>query len=101
MVTSEPGGPPIRTVRELGAALRHAREQRKLTQSQLAGRAQVSRQWISAVERGTHERAEIGKLLAVIAELGYEVALTPPRRQSIDLNEYLNRYAPADPGPVT
>lgn len=94
MATST-GDPPIRTIRELGAALRHAREQRKWTQSELASRARVGRQWLSAMERGTHDRAEIGKILAVISELGYEITLTPPPpRADLDLGEHLQRYLP-------
>ena len=43
---------PIRTMGDLGAALRSARLHRGLTQAALAARAGVSRSWLAGVERG-------------------------------------------------
>ena len=43
----------LATVRDLGSALRGARQQQGLNQQELASSAGVSRQWISTVEAGT------------------------------------------------
>lgn len=59
----------IRSVRDLAALVRTARLSRGWTQDELAHRAQVSRKWLSQLERGTHQRAELGHVLAVLRAL--------------------------------
>ena len=59
----------VRSARTLGMLLREQRRRRGLTQAQLARRAQVSRQWLSALERG-REGAELGRVLRTLASAG-------------------------------
>lgn len=59
----------MRTAADVGAAIRAARRAQGLTQAQLAERAGVGRQWLVALEKG-HDRAELGKAIAVLAALG-------------------------------
>ena len=60
----------IRTPQDLGAALRDGRRARELTQAELARAAGVSREWLIGVEQGHRPRAELEKVLAVLAALG-------------------------------
>ncbi|GCD20494.1 hypothetical protein CTKZ_20560 [Cellulomonas algicola] len=62
----------IRTMVEMGAVIRSARERAGLTQAALARRAGVSREWLINVESG-RTAAEFPRLLAVIEELELEV----------------------------
>jgi HTH-type transcriptional regulator/antitoxin HipB len=64
------------TPRELGLLVRTRRHDLKLSQQDLATRAGVSRPWLVAVEAG-HPRAELGKLLALVGELGLTLDLSP------------------------
>lgn len=59
----------IRTPRDLGASVRQARRDLHLSQSDLAATAGVSRQWLSALERGKRT-AELGLVLRVIDAAG-------------------------------
>jgi HTH-type transcriptional regulator/antitoxin HipB len=65
-----------RTPRELGLLIRERRHDLRLSQQDLAKRAGVSRPWLVAVEAG-HPRAEVGKLLALLSELGLTLDLSP------------------------
>ena len=58
----------IRTPLDLGLLIRDRRRKLGLSQSALAERAGVGRQWLVAVEHGK-ARAEIGLLLRALAEL--------------------------------
>lgn len=71
----------IRTPQDLGAALRDGRRARALTQAELARAAGVSREWLIGVEQGHRPRAELEKILAVLAalELPLTVGVTSPR----------------------
>lgn len=62
--------PSISTPVELGAVIRDAREQHGWTQTDLAHRAKVTRQWVIRMEKGRHSKAEIGLVLAVLNVLG-------------------------------
>ncbi|MDP9094574.1 MAG: helix-turn-helix domain-containing protein [Actinomycetota bacterium] len=64
------------TPRELGLLVRTRRHDLRLSQQDLANRARVSRPWLVAVEAG-HPRAELGKLLALLGELGLTLDLSP------------------------
>lgn len=65
----------LRNEIELGAAIRTARRSRKMTQMQLAAKAQVSRSFLITLERGQGPRAEIGRVLRVLRALGLRLAL--------------------------
>lgn len=71
----------------LGGAIYQRRTQLGLTQAELARRANVSRQWLVAVERGK-DTAEVGRLLAVVRVLGLQLELTPATGH--DLNAILD-----------
>ena len=64
----------VRTVNELGAAIRRARKLRGWTQGDLAVRAGISRRTLVALEGG-NPRGEIGIVLRVIAALDRELAV--------------------------
>jgi HTH-type transcriptional regulator / antitoxin HipB len=64
------------TPRELGLVVRTRRHDLRLSQQELADRAGVSRPWLVSVEAG-HPRAELGKLLTLLAELGLTLDLSP------------------------
>lgn len=59
----------IQNARDLGRAIRSAREARQLTQEQVAAAMGVSHQWISEVERGK-PNARIGAVIAIATALG-------------------------------
>ncbi len=61
---------------KLGLLVRERRHDLRLGQAELAARAGVGRPWLVAVEQG-HARAELGKLLALLAELGRLLDLSP------------------------
>lgn len=61
---------------KLGVMLRQLREQRGLTQAEVAERADISRQLLVKIEKG-HPRAEIGRVLAVVRALGGRIAIEP------------------------
>lgn len=58
-----------RSAADLGAGVRAARLARGWTQSELAARVGVGRQWLVGLEKG-HDRAELGKVMAVLRALG-------------------------------
>ncbi|MCL2424053.1 MAG: helix-turn-helix domain-containing protein [Micrococcales bacterium] len=58
----------VRTMAELGALMRSAREDAGLTQVELAQRAQVSREWLIKVEAG-RTNAEMLRIMDVLAQL--------------------------------
>lgn len=65
----------ISTPLDLGAAVRDARTAAQLTQAELAERAGVSREWLIGLERGTRPRAELTKILGVLAALDQPLML--------------------------
>lgn len=67
----------IRTPQDLGASIRDARRSRRLTQAELARRAGVSREWLIGVENGSRPRAELTKMLAVLAALDLDLTIHP------------------------
>jgi transcriptional regulator with XRE-family HTH domain len=89
------------TAREIGLLVRERRHDLRLSQQELAQRAGVGRPWLIAVEAG-HARAELGKLLALFAELGLTLDLSPARTadpaepgnrgQRVDLDDLLHRH---------
>lgn len=59
----------VRTMSDLGALVREARERSGLTQADLAKRAGVSREWLLKVEAG-RTPAEMPRVLDLLDELG-------------------------------
>jgi len=70
--------PSITTPVELGAVIRDAREQHGWTQTDLAHRSNVTRQWVIRMEKGRHNKAEIGLVLAVLNVLGLPLHVGAP-----------------------
>lgn len=58
-----------RTLPQLGLAVRRLRDRRGLSQAELATRADVSRQWVVAVEQGRTKGLEVGLLMRVLDAL--------------------------------
>lgn len=82
----------VQTVRQLGAAVRGNRLGRGWSQADLAQRAQVSRQWIVAIEGGK-ATAEIAPVLRTLAALGLmvDIIAAPTSHGDVDLDELLGR----------
>ena len=82
-------------MRELAAAVRAERKRLGLSQSELAERAGVGRDWIIGLEKGT-PTAEIGLILRALKSLGLTVQFCstsevhPPSR--VNLNELLEDH---------
>lgn len=70
--------PFIHTAQRLGEVVAAARHELGLTQAQLAAKAGVGRRFIVDVEAG-HDRAELGKVLAVLDALGLQPRAVPVR----------------------
>lgn len=67
----------IGTPNELGLLIRARRRELGLTQTALAQRAGVGRQWIVAIEGGK-SRAELGLVLRTLASLGLRMSVDSP-----------------------
>lgn len=65
---------PVRTPLDLGLIIRQQRRHLGLSQSDLAGRVGVGRQWIVAIEQGK-ARAELGLVLRTLAALDLTLAV--------------------------
>jgi len=83
----------INSIRDVAAAVRGRRIDRKLSQAELARRAGVSRKWIYELEGGKRT-AETGLLLRVLNELGLHLELStdsPSDTDGVDLDDLLSR----------
>lgn len=81
----------IQTTAAFGSAVRRARKDSGLTQAELAARAGVGRPWLSELEGGK-QRAELGRVLAVVGALDLALALIPaptPDPGGIDLDRII------------
>ncbi len=88
----------LATVRDLGAAVRAARQQAGLSQQALADRAGVPRQWVSRLETGSNPGAELRKVLDVLAALGLTVTLGPsPEPSSLDVDPFADMFGGEQP----
>jgi len=67
--------------RKLGAVLRQARLEHRLSQQALAERAGVSRAWLARVEAG-HRKAELEPLLKLLDALDLSMAVQPKTRDA-------------------
>lgn len=89
---------PVRSVEELGAAIRHRRRQLNWDQQSLAERVGVSRQWIVEIEAGK-PRAEIGLLIRALRTLGLELEISSeemPSQQESRVSPLLGRRGGLD-----
>lgn len=68
--------PFIHTPERLAEVVRAGRSEKGWTQQELATRANVGRKFVISVE-AAHPRAEIGKVLAVLAALGLQPRAVP------------------------
>ncbi|MXZ30999.1 MAG: helix-turn-helix transcriptional regulator [Acidimicrobiia bacterium] len=80
--------PQIIRPSELGAAIQGLRRSAGLTQAELAGRARVSRKWISEMENGK-ATAEIGVLCHVLEALGAHIEVVTAPAQDAVLEEII------------
>lgn len=97
--------PRIRSATDVGQIVRAARRRRRMTQSDLAMAAGVSRRWIVDLEAGK-PRAEFALILAVLDALGTpliaETAEAPAVTHAagstagVDLDDHLTRLAGND-----
>ncbi len=65
----------LKTIGELGLALREARHRRKLTQKQLAETLGTTQEWISQFETGRLENPSLGTVLKAFATLGIDLSI--------------------------
>ena len=70
----------IRTPLDLGLAIRDRRRSFKLSQTQLARKAAVGRQWVVAIEHGK-SRAELGLVLRTLSALDLPLTIDPGDRR--------------------
>jgi HTH-type transcriptional regulator / antitoxin HipB len=89
---------PIRSIRDLAAAVRGRRIDMGLNQADLASRAGVSRKWIYEFEAGK-ATAEFGLILRALDALGLVLdltanddAATPQTGATVDLDALLDEY---------
>lgn len=97
-------GTQIDSLRDLATAVHARRTDLGLSQQELAARTGVSRQWISAFERG-RPRAELGLVIRLLYALDLRFELVArdsdrrsPGRASVDLDALLEEYRPAGSG---
>lgn len=84
--------PSISSPASAGAIIRTRRQERGFSQKALADKAGVSRKFLIDLEAG-HERAELGKTLAVMAALGLSLEATDPIPRGSDHDPARRDYA--------
>lgn len=82
----------IDTPAAAGAIIRARRQERGLSQQSLAEATGVSRKFIVDLEAG-HERAELGKTMAVLHTLGVSLTATEPIPRGSDYDPARRDYA--------
>jgi transcriptional regulator with XRE-family HTH domain len=65
----------IRRPIEIGAAIRRLREDRGMTQEQLAAKLRASRRWVGQLERGKNPGAQFSMISAAVTALGAELRI--------------------------
>ncbi len=78
----------VRTPLDLGLVIRDRRCKLKLSQSELARKVGVGRQWVVAIEHGK-SRAELGLVLRTLSALDLPLMIDPddrPPRSSDDMS---------------
>ncbi|UQR61611.1 helix-turn-helix domain-containing protein [Bradyrhizobium sp. C-145] len=78
----------LKTISDLGLAVREARRRRKLTQKQLAQTLGTTQEWISQFETGRLENPSLGTVLKAFATLGIDLNIdsVPGSLQNNDLD---------------
>ena len=87
----------IRTPLDLGLAIRDRRRKLKLSQTELARKVGVGRQWVVAIEHGK-PRAELGLVLRTLAALDLPLTIDPGARrlrssddmEAVDIDNIVN-----------
>ncbi len=69
---------------DVGALVRDARARRGWTQAELAETVGVSRAWLVSIERGRHDRAEMGKVLRLLELVGVGMVGVDDRSVAVD-----------------
>lgn len=64
----------VYSAQSLGAAIKHYRQEAKLSQAELAQRTGLNRTYLSSLEQG-HETEQLRRLLRVMKELGVRMTL--------------------------
>lgn len=67
---------PVRSSEALGRTIRRRRQERRLTQAELAERVRASRQAVVALEKG-HETRALELVFDTLGELGLELVVRP------------------------
>jgi y4mF family transcriptional regulator len=84
---------PIQTTKAFGAAVRSARTDLGMSQTELAAKAGVGRPWLSELETGKRT-VELGRVLSVLSALDLAVTFTPtptPGRSVVDLGQIIGK----------
>jgi len=89
----------IRDTKQLGTALQRERKRQGLTQTQLADRAGVRQQTISAVEAGK-PRSELQIIFDILAALGLEASLRSRGETNIPSLEQLLQWVERENPPL-
>ena len=87
----------IRTPLDLGLVIRDRRRKLKLSETELARKAGVGRQWVVAIEHGK-SRAELGLVLRTLSALDLPLTIDPGERPlasggdmtPVDINAVVN-----------
>ncbi len=83
--------PHITRPSEIGVALQGLRRSLGVTQAELAGRARVTRKWISEMENGK-ATAEVGVLCRVLAALDARIEIVHAPSQRVSLSDIVGGY---------
>lgn len=88
----------LRTVADLGLYVRDQRRKLGLTQAELCASAQVSRRWLSDLEKWGKPTAEIGLVFKVLAalDLTLEASPTDPGPRDFDLDDIIRAHTRLD-----
>ena len=69
-----PGNFRVYTPASIGAAIRHFRQEKGLSQAELARKANLHRSYLSALEKG-HDTEHVRRLFRVLKQLGLRMSL--------------------------
>lgn len=79
--------PTVRSIHELGEAVRAERLRQKLSQTDLARKASVRQPLISDLENGA-TRARMDTVFKVLAALSLDLSIVPRRKPAFDPKAY-------------
>ena len=82
---------PFESPHQFGAVLRAVRERAALSQTELAQRAGVTRQWLVMLENGRLVNPTLANMLKATAALGLELRIAERPPDAPDLNELMGR----------